>query len=423
MFNKVEIEGALVDWNFWGNFDIDYIKREIDLSKFFVNEMVLVLYGIRRSGKSFIAYGYLKELIKKGLDEKETLILNFEDLRLSNLKINEVKKVFDIYLSLTNAKKPIVVLDEIQNIKNWELFVRYLVENKKLKVIVTGSSSKLLGKEISSSLSGRKISKEIFPLSFRELLRFKGINIKNNLDILKNKKSIVYCLNESLNFGFFPKVVLEEDKNKKTEILRNYLEDIIVKDVVLRYNIKKEKVLKDLVNYFVNNISNLINLRKISRIFNENFSLIQRYSFYLENTRFLFFLNKFSFKEKDKIRSLKKIYLNDIGFFNLLGKRYEENKKLENLVFSELLKRNHDEIYYYKTKNGKEIDFLVKERNKLELIEVCYEFDEEHKKKLIKAMKELNLKESLCISWDEEDEIEEKGFRIKLVPLWKWLLK
>ena len=97
MFKKDEIEETLIDWNFWGNFDINYIKREIDLSKFFVNEMALVLFGIRRSGKSFIAYGYLKELINKGFNEKETLILNFEDLRLSNLKANELKKVLEAY--------------------------------------------------------------------------------------------------------------------------------------------------------------------------------------------------------------------------------------------------------------------------------------------------------------------------------------
>jgi len=191
-------------------------------------------------------------------------------------------------------------------------------------------------------------------------------------------------------------------------------------------------VLRLLIKTLILNYSSLTSINRIYNFFKSLNIEVSKTSLYnyvelLEDVFFVFKVKYFTnFKESESY--LFKTYIVDNGFINLIVQDNKNKGKLmENVVFLELKRQENfnpfQEIYYYKTKNGKEIDFLVKDRNKIELIEVCYEFDEEHKKKLIKAMKELNLKESFCITWDEEDEIEEKGFKIKLIPLWKWLIR
>ena len=223
-------ENVLIDWNFWGNFKINYIERDYNIEEYISNRHALVLYGVRRAGKSWLAYGFLLKCIKKGFNPKNTLIINFEDPRLINIDSKECLRILNEYFQLTNAKNPIIVLDEIQNIKGWEKFVRYLVENKRFKVIVTGSSSKLLSKEYASVLTGRHLDIEIFPLSFNEFLRFKGLELNNKIDILKNEAEIKRLLREYIKFGGFPEIVLEETELKKKKLLYQYFYDILEKE-------------------------------------------------------------------------------------------------------------------------------------------------------------------------------------------------
>lgn len=164
-------EEVLADWNLWGGFDIDYLRRDYSLDEFIGRGRALILFGVRRAGKSYLAYGYLKEKVEEGLDARETLIINFEDPRLSGIGSKELIGLYEEYLKITGARDPIIVLDEVQSVEGWERFVRYLLEVRKVRVIVTGSSSKLMGEEYATLLTGRHVSIEILPLSFREFLR------------------------------------------------------------------------------------------------------------------------------------------------------------------------------------------------------------------------------------------------------------
>ena len=422
MIEQDMYESALVDWNFWGNFRIDYIERDYDIGRLVSNRYALVLYGVRRAGKSWLAYGYLKRMIEGGLDPRETLIVNFEDPRLYGIRAEECLRILREYMELTNAKNPIIVLDEVQNVRGWEKFVRYLVENRRFRVIVTGSSSKLLSREYATVLTGRHIDVEVYPLSFREFLRFKGLEIRDEVDAIKNESRIRGLMREYVEYGGYPEVVLEEDTLVKKKLLQQYFYDILEKDVTRRYGIKKYSILLSLANIYLQNISNKVKYRKIAKTLKQHVSLIERYSQYLETARLFSFIKKFPYKIKEVERSLRKVYTIDVGLhYNLTLKTPKETGRiLENIVYLHLARKNL-KIHYYTTKAGKEIDFIIGDV-KPTPVEVAYEVDEEHIRKILKALEELKSKNGTIVSWNEEDIIRKNGKTIRIIPAWKYLL-
>ena len=327
-------EEVLTDWNFWGNFDIDFIKRDIDVSKFVSSKYVLTLFGVRRSGKSYIAYGFLKEQIKSGIDPNKTLILNLEDPRLKFLTAKELIRVFEEYEKITGAKRPFVVLDEIQNIKGWESFARFLTENKKCRVIVTGSSSNLMSKEYGTVLTGRHIDIHVLPLSFKEYLTFKGVSAEG-IEVVSKRQRIKKHFDEFTEWGGFPEIALTGSKEKRKRLLGQYLGDIQVKDISSRFRIKDHSNIEKLSNFLVSNPSSTVNLRKLSRSLEIPLSTIYRFMEYFRTADLLFLLKKFSFKAKEVERSFKKMYLVDVGFHSKMSLKFSRNegKILENIVF------------------------------------------------------------------------------------------
>ncbi len=216
---KDQIIAYLLDWNFWGaNLDVG-IWREEYLKK--INESlstkeIIVLTGVRRCGKSTLLLQFMKRLmLEKKIDKKDTLIIYLEDPRLENIKVSDLMKMYEAYLSEIKPNKVhYVILDEIQNVEGWEKFARYLSENKKINVLITGSNSKLLSSEFSSVLSGRYLSYEIMPLSFKEFLLFREIEARSSIDIVKNTQKIKEAFEEFLSLGGFPKPVITPNKNE-----------------------------------------------------------------------------------------------------------------------------------------------------------------------------------------------------------------
>ncbi len=427
-------EEVLVDWNFWGSYDIEYIDRDYDIGGLISNRYALVLYGVRRAGKSYLAYGYLKKLIEKGVNPKETLIVNFEDPRLTGITVNELTKIYEEYLKLTNARNPIVVLDEVQNVKGWEKFVRYLVENKRLRVIVAGSSSKLMSREYATVLTGRHVDLEVLPLSFREYLRFRGVELKDSIDAYKYRNRILSLLEEYLEFGGFPEVALVKDRRRKEGLLRTYFNDILAKDVAVRYNVRHYQLLESLARIYVTNVSRPLSLRKIARSLNKSLHTIERYTEYLETARMIILLKKISRKAREIEKSIRKIYVVDIGFHTKIGYKFTKDvgRVMENIVLLHLMRKYtlNKELFYYTTSNGREVDFVLKVNGEIkQLIQVTYELRREDHEQyrreigaLVKASRELSCKNLQVITWSQEDVEEVGNVRIKIVPLWKWLL-
>lgn len=426
---REDILTALVDWNFWGSYEDDSKKRSEYLSQLnnlMETEEVIVVKGVRRSGKSTLLHQFLDQKIKQNLKVRNTLFVNFEDPRLTNLTLEDLNEIYDIYKEEQQPDRDhLVVLDEVQEVEGWEKFVKLLHEAKTAKVLVTGSSSKLLSEEYATLLSGRHVDMELFPLSFQELLRFEGQEIESKTDLIKNRHRIKSKVREYMEWGGFPKVNLVE-KRERREILARYFEDILVKDIQKRFNVRKTGKLEQLAKYYLSNISNLQSYNRVKDAVNLSLDTVERFSNYLSIGRFLFFVPKFSFSHKEQILNPKKVYSIDPGLRNVGGFKFSRDagRLMENVVFLELFRRQ-DEVFYWKKK--REVDFVIKNGDEIEqLIQVCYRFNQgevkdRETKALVKASADLGCEDLKVITYETEGQENINGKQIEYVPLWKWL--
>lgn len=433
--DKNEILNILEDWNFWKK-DLDTgIKRDFyigELKKMLLTEQIIAIVGARRSGKSFIMKQLAKELTENGIDKNQILIINFEDPRFVGLDAKLLQQIYETYLEFLNPNgRPYIFLDEIQEVKEWEKWVRTMQELKKARIIISGSNAKLLSKELATLLTGRHLDLFISPLSFKEFLNFNNVRLKDKLDFVSKEIKIKNLLRQYLEFGSFPEAVL---RNEKEKILLNYFDDILNKDLIKRYKIRKPEKLKSLLKFYLSNGSSLITFNSLEKSLEISADTIEKFSSYLETVYLVFFLKKFSYKVKEQEKSPRKIYAIDTGLSNIIGFRFSQNigKLAENLVFLELerkkIKNPHLEFYYWKDERHREVDFVVKDKLKVkQLIQVCWNVSnkktkEREIKSLAKAMDEFKLKEGLIITEDFEGEEKIKGKKIKFILLWKWLV-
>jgi len=427
--NKKEILRVLNDWNYWNkepNFtNRDIYKKKIENLR--NTKEIICLTGIRRTGKSTLLLQEISSL-KKTIKPNQILFVNLEDPRLLELLDNKgLEIIFNTYKELIHDKGEIFLfLDEIQNVNNWEKWVRTKYELKEANIYITGSSSKLLSKEISTSLSGRTIQLEVFPLSFKEFLFFKNLKIEKKLDLINSEIIIKKYFNEYLKDGGFPKIVNLDSENKK-ELLINYFNTIILKDIVSRHNLRDEEKVKKVTYYLLSNLTKLYSINNIRKSANISLEATSRYIEYLKEVYLIFELNKFDFSVKKQENALKKIYAIDLGLANKIAFKFTQDfgRLLENLVFIQL-KRNNHEIYYHKQKH--ECDFLIKEGLKIsQAIQVTKELNEENKKReikgLLEALTEHNLKKGLILTEEQEDEMKIENKLIKIKPIWKWLIE
>ena len=429
---KDEILRILVDWNYWGNYRDESVERVRYIEK--LNHLlktgeIIVIKGVRRSGKSTLMLQFIR---KSGLDVKNTLVVNFEDPRFRNPNLELLDRIYEVYQEeLQPDEGHYVILDEVQEVEGWEKFARFLHEAKKVQVFITGSSSKLLSEEYSTLLAGRHVDMEIFPLCFTEFLEFKGVSIRSRIEMIKFRHRIRKLLDEYLEFGGFPKVVLIEEDKGKEELLNNYFRDILIKDVQRRFKVRETVKLEELAKYYLTNISTLQSFNRARKWLDLSLDTVERYSKYFAIARLLFFVPKFSFSLKEQILNPKKVYCMDPGLRNIVSFKFSEDsgRIAENVVFLNLLFRNSDrEIYYWRDKRGREVDFVLKRGLKIErLIQVTYvsseeEVDVREKKALLKASEELNCEDMQVITRDYEAEEDFEGKKIKFRPLWKWLV-
>jgi predicted AAA+ superfamily ATPase len=434
--DKNEIITILEDWNFWKKSLETGIPRPFyleKLKKFLLTDQVIVITGARRSGKSFIMRQLSKELINEGIDKNQILIVNFEDSRFIELNPKLLQQIYETYLEFLNPKdKPYIFLDEIQEVQNWEKWVATMQELKKAKIIISGSNAKLLSKELATLLTGRHLDITVFPLSFKEFLDFNGLHLKEELDFVSKRIEIKRLMRNYLEFGSFPEVVLQKEKK---EILLSYFDDVLNKDLIKRYKIRKPEKLKALAKFYLSNTSSLITFSSLEKSLKISADTIEKFSNYFEEDYLNFFLKRFSFKFREQEKSPRKVYAIDTGLVNTIGFRFSQNlgKLAENIVFLELKRKvlsSPDlEFYYWKDERHREVDFLIKEKLKItKILQVCWNIEDKETRKreieaLIKAMKEFDLSEGLIITEDYEGKEKIKNKEIKFIPLWKWLLR
>jgi len=431
MDSKKIIE-ILEDWNLWKKEISTGIERTAYLEKideFIKTDQVLTIIGARQVGKSTLMLQYAKTLLKKGLSKENILYVNFEDPRFfGELSLDLLQEIYETYLEYISPKgKSYIFLDEIQVIEGWEKFVRSLNARKEAFIIVSGSSSKLLSSEFGTVLTGRHITLEVYPLSFKEFLFFNKIIIKEKLDIVSKKIDIKRSLKDYIKWGGFPRVVLSEQKE---EILRRYFDDILSRDIIERYQIRNIDKLKELSKFYLTNVSNINSFNKIKNFLGLSLDTVERFSYYLTYSYLINLVKLFSYSLKQQELNARKAYCIDTGLRNVVSFRFSEDigRLVECIVFQELMRKGK-EIYYWKNKKHQEVDFVVKQgMNVKELIQVCWDLEKLDVKNreinaLLNAMDEFKLKKGLVITENYEDEEHTEDKTIFFVSLWRWLLE
>lgn len=397
---------------------VKLFKREYSFEK----NLNYVLVGLRRAGKSYLLYERIQQLMKEGHSEEEFLYFNFEDDRLLNIQVSDLNTILTSYQEMFDYK-PFIFLDEIQIIDGWEKFARRLADQN-YHVYITGSNAKMLSSEIATTLGGRFQIKEVFPLSFREMLRSKSIDVDDKNFEYKNLTSINKYLEEYFRFGGLPEVGNVQDKRSW---LNGLYGKIFFGDLLTRYSIRNDKALKFVVQKLAESIKQPISYSRIVKMVSSIGTKISTetvidYLGYMNESWLLIPISNHASKFVEKA-SNKKYYFIDNGILNLFLTD-PNTSLLENMVAINLYKQYGDDVAFFNS--NIEVDFYVP--NQKIAIQVSYSLkDDDTKKREVRALDKISsfvdVERRYIITMYEEEIIERDGHTIHVVPLLKWLLK
>ncbi|MCD6227113.1 ATP-binding protein [Candidatus Micrarchaeota archaeon] len=396
----------------------DFYKRDVKIPKFKKINKIITVVGPRRAGKTYLLYQIMNEKMKVGKDITDFLYINFENERISDIRKEQLNYILEGYNELYPDKKPILFFDEIQNIRGWDKFIRRLQEQR-YTVYITGSNSNLLSREIATSLRGRAYSIELFPLSFKEFLVFRGVKLKENWEYGKLQHKVKKMFDDYVRLSGFPEIVLEN----RLGIIDDYFKTIFYRDIIERYNIKNRDLMDLLMKYIIKNYSQEFSMNKFHNFakslnYKSSTSVIHSYVGMLKEVYFLDLITP-RHKGKKELSYSKKNYVMDHAFINYYVPDKDIGRMLENIVYLEL-RRREKMINYYK--NGFECDFITSNKS----IQVTYTLNQDNYDREVKGILEASkmFKHSNeIITYDTEDTIKIGGREIQVLPVWKWLLK
>ncbi len=404
-------------------------KQEVIASWLRQREIISIV-GVRRSGKSSLLRLLAGDLMEKGsIAENRILYLNFEDERFTDFKPSDFEKILEAADEvLGSGGKRWFFLDEVQKVPGWERWLNRLYELEDSKIFVTGSNTELIGSKLSTSLTGRSRQVINFPFSFREYLAFKGWKEPGKSAVFRreDRARVRKALSEYAKTGGFPEVVKIGDES----LLDQYFKDILYRDVIAGHSVRNQREVRELALYLASNpgaILSLDSMKKMIRVKSPN--TVKNYLEMFESVFLFMRLSLFDYSIKRQIYNPPKFYPVDTGLSDAVGFHFSGNKGkiLESLVFLDLKRRGLD-VYYWKSKQGKEVDFIVRKGRKVdEAIQASFDprdssTMEREMEGLRSAQKELDAKHLVIITDDEEKIIKENGLSVELVPLWKWLL-
>jgi predicted AAA+ superfamily ATPase len=424
MQKKEHLKQIVRDFHLQEGFNV--LPREISIPT--NSRKIISLVGARRSGKTFILYDTINR-ITQDLNKTQTLFINFEDERL-DLSLEELDLILQAYSELypnQRLAECYFFFDEIQNIPGWEKFVRRTYDNITRNIFITGSNSKLLGSEIATSLRGRTLCFEIFPLSFREYLNFKGID----KDVYASRQ-LAYIRNAQATFlrqGGFPETLFVEER-LHSKLLQEYFNVLLYRDIAERHNVSNLPALKYFLKKLLASSTKQLSINKIYNDLKSGNIKIGKntlYEFldYAQNSYLGLILPRFDQSLVARELGEKKIYAIDTGLCNAVEYKFSEDmgKALENSIFLELKKRGR-QIFYYRD-DSCECDFLIADRGKIiEAIQVCFDLSiPETKKREIRGLKKIcsrfGLDKGTIITSDTREEFDTEGVNIEAVPFYR----
>lgn len=395
-----------------------------------------ICIGVRRSGKSTFMFQLMKKLQESGIPRQNILYLNFFDDRLHSLRHDNLDVILEAYFSLypekKNAEKVYCFFDEIQVVSGWEPFVDRLMRTEKCEVYITGSSAQMLSREIATQMRGRALSWEMFPFSFREFLDYKDIESYGPLST-KKRLTIQKAFKEYWETGGFPEVA-GLDRILRIKTHQEYWGAMLFRDLIERHDIPHPKALTDLAYWLVDNTGSLYSINNLTDYLKSlghkaPKSAVSSYLEWFEDAYVLFTVRIFDASLARVNTNPKKIYCVDHSLVTSIssGIMVNSGHLLENLVFT-ALRRNTPDIFYYKTKAGREVDFIIGRQGPPRmLVQVCESMADRQTRKretaaLAEAMTELKLSQGIIVTRNEEEQIRTGSGMIDVVPAWRFLL-
>lgn len=418
----------------WREYKIPPVKPrqiEIDLR----SDFVWAIIGPRRAGKTYVCFQLMRDLLGKGTPSENIVYVNFEDEKMLGAQARDIQGIIDAFFELypPQARSPLFLfLDEIQNVIDWQKWTRRIHETKKnFKLILTGSSAKLLSRELATEMRGRVLVKEVYPLSFAEYLKWQGIAYNPKTVIYSERQTeIKRRFNQWLQNGGYPAVILNPPA-LRDQILQQYFNNMLLNDVVERYHIKNVTRLRVLASLLFESVGRdfsfsktAAKLKALGHKISKN-TVVEHVGYFQD--AYLFFQNvKFEYSTAKRLGAIKKNYCVDNGLLNAVSFKFSDDlgRLLENAVFLEF-KRRQQEVFYHR--GERECDFIVKKKNKIiNALQITKEISSENEERefggITEAMEVYGLKEGYVLTLEQRENRKIEGKTIRILPVWQWLI-
>lgn len=420
MISRSDLKKALDDWTAWFRAAVGLcIERRQKIVH--PNEHALALVGVRRCGKTYSAVSLTKQL-----QDGSVFYFNFEDpIFYQDNHVQFLDALISVFVEYHRQTPKWVILDEIQNMAGWERWVRKEVDLKRFKIILTGSSSKLLSSELATAIAGRCHETTVWPLSFCEYLDFTHQKPASSDEFLAT-------LRDYMAWGGFPEVVLKTETPEKMRILSQYLNDIVLKDVISRHQLRHKRALDQILLHYFTNPSSLHSYSSLKKAYGIGTDTSAEYTGYLNEAFLVFEVTRFHPNLKVQSRDPKKIYVVDTGLRNIYAQSPTEDygKLAENVVFIALMRQGKKVHFFRHEKTGTEVDFVETHLGKpVSAIQVCYSDLKDEKtyeretQALLNCLEDLQLSTGLILTQNREESITLNHKKIQLMPLYRWLIE
>ncbi|MFH1562662.1 MAG: ATP-binding protein [Nitrospirota bacterium] len=411
-----EIYYAFNPWWEGRDFDFGIIREEMlrKMGEHLGRKQIDIIIGSRRAGKTTFTKQLIQKALKEGIPANDILYLALDHPQLSSYPVSYHLKFFRKLFMHSLNKKLFVFLDEIQESPNWEIELKSIYDLEDVKMTCTGSTSSLISSQ-GGKLTGRQFITTVYPLSFKEFLLFRRVEISRAEDYRYDK-----LLEEYLHIGGYPENVLKPDE----KYLNNLIEDIIARDLMRLFQIRKPNLLRDILRLLAASVGSRTSFNKLATILRVTVDTVKEYLGYFESAFLIKPLEKWTTSYSEKVYAAKKIYFGDTGIKSVFTGKGDLGAKAENAVFLHLLREGKSSGYY--AESEKEVDFVLGDFNEPMPVEVKYisNFDWQDKgyggiRLFLRRFPQT--KEVLIISKDVEMELQEDSVVVRIIPLWKFL--
>lgn len=369
----------LHQWNRWGAAQLPSgYRRDVmsEIKQFIDTPDIVALVGLRRAGKTTVLYQIMDELETKGVPPEAMLHLNFEEPAIApKLSLETLDDIYQTYREqVYPTGTAYLFFDEIQNVPDWEKWVRARHDNEAIKIFITGSSAQLMSRELATVLTGRHVEFYVTPLSFKELLRVKSITIPSTQYKINPPPHIQYALTEYMTWGGLPEVVLSDNNERKSKLLKQYFDDVLFKDVAMRHQVRDVRLLRNIAVHLITQTASLFSISRLAKLFQISQHKASNYCQFIQEAFLVDYLPYFSLKTAERQRHPQKVHVNDVGLRHIASVSLTQDygRLAETLVYQHIQRQAYGYLFYWK--GQQEIDFVVQKGNDIQsVIQVAYD--------------------------------------------------